>query len=498
MKRNVLANYLGQSWSILMGIAFIPLIIKYVGVEAYGLVGVFAMLQAWFSFLDLGMTPTISREMARYTSGAHTSQSIRDLLRSLELTSSVIAVLIAIFIFLSSDWLAAHWLHSDKLTVSEVSHSISIMAFVVSLRFVEGVYRGALVGFQKQVQLNIISAVQATLRWGGVVGVLVWVEPTITAFFIWQGLVSIVTIFIFSVLLYNYLPNKSQSGAFSWVQLRSVWSFAKGMMAQTFLTLMLTQVDKVILSKLLSLEMFGYYTVAATLAGALINVIAPITLAYYPRFTELVTKGEKNLLVTMYHQSAQLVSIFIASAVFVLIFYGETIVFLWGGDALLANNVAPLLALLAFGAMLNGLMHIPHMLTLAHGSPEIFVRIDSVAIVILIPAIILITPLYGAIGAAWIGIALNLGYVLIASRFVYPKHMEAEIGYWYKNDIILPIVGALIMAILWGLFKPSFSSKIIEAAWILASFLFALITSTLFASNIRKVSFDFIRKLLQR
>ena len=83
MKKILLANYFGQGWSALMGIAFLPLIIKSIGAEAYGLVGVYAMLQAWFALLDMGITPTLNREMARYIGGAHSSQSIRDLLRSL-------------------------------------------------------------------------------------------------------------------------------------------------------------------------------------------------------------------------------------------------------------------------------------------------------------------------------------------------------------------------------------------------------------------------------
>ena len=67
LKRNLIANYLGQGWAALMGLAFIPLYIKYLGIEAYGLIGLFALLQAWLSLLDMGMTPTLGREMARFT-----------------------------------------------------------------------------------------------------------------------------------------------------------------------------------------------------------------------------------------------------------------------------------------------------------------------------------------------------------------------------------------------------------------------------------------------
>ncbi|MHC4521753.1 MAG: polysaccharide biosynthesis protein, partial [Planctomycetota bacterium] len=89
-----------------MALAFIPLYIRYLGMEAYGLIGLFAMLQAWLTLLDMGMAPTLSREMARFGGGSHSVQSIRDLLRSIEIIALIIAGLIALGIWAASRWLA--------------------------------------------------------------------------------------------------------------------------------------------------------------------------------------------------------------------------------------------------------------------------------------------------------------------------------------------------------------------------------------------------------
>src|SRR5450756_480199 len=92
LKRNVLANYLGQGWRALMAIAFVPIYIKYLGIESYALIGIFTVLQAWLALLDIGMKPALAREMARFTAGAHSSQSIRDLLQSIEIVAIAIAI----------------------------------------------------------------------------------------------------------------------------------------------------------------------------------------------------------------------------------------------------------------------------------------------------------------------------------------------------------------------------------------------------------------------
>ena len=70
LKKNIAANYVSQIYLIVISIAILPIYMKYMGAEAYGLVGFFAMLQGLFALLDFGLTPTISRQTAQYNAGA--------------------------------------------------------------------------------------------------------------------------------------------------------------------------------------------------------------------------------------------------------------------------------------------------------------------------------------------------------------------------------------------------------------------------------------------
>ncbi len=445
LKKNVLANYLGQAWTALMGLVFVPVYINYLGMEAYGLIGIFTLLQAWLTLLDMGMTPTLSREMARYTAGAHSAKSIRDLLRTLEFICFALAIFLCAGLSLCSVWLASHWLHTEKLPTKELAQALSVMGLVIALRFIEGLYRGAIVGLQQQVWLNLAGSALATLRSGGVVLILMWVAPTIDLFFLWQGVVSVITIVVFIAATYHHLPASKHTAQFSLPQLKAIGRFAGGMMATTLLSLLLTQVDKIILSRLLSLEMFGYYTLAGTVAAMLYQLISPITQAYYPRFTELATQGNTVGLIKIYHQGAQLVSVLIIPATFMLVFFGNNLLLLWTGNALLTENVAPLLALLAIGTMLNGLMHIPYLLTLAYGWTKFAVYQNIIAVVLLVPSIIWATLRYGAIGSAWIWLILNAGYILIGVHFLYRRLLVTEKWRWYREDMLIPSVAVLLV-----------------------------------------------------
>ena len=64
LKKNLVANYISQIYVSVIGIVMVPLYLKHMGAEAYGLVGFFAMLQAWFNLLDMGLSPTMARETA--------------------------------------------------------------------------------------------------------------------------------------------------------------------------------------------------------------------------------------------------------------------------------------------------------------------------------------------------------------------------------------------------------------------------------------------------
>ena len=62
VKRKMAAIFAGQAFTSLLALALVPTYIHYLTIEAYGLAGLFAVIQVWLSLLDLGMTPTLTRE----------------------------------------------------------------------------------------------------------------------------------------------------------------------------------------------------------------------------------------------------------------------------------------------------------------------------------------------------------------------------------------------------------------------------------------------------
>lgn len=465
MKQNVIANYLGQGWTALMSLAFVPQYIHYLGIEAYGVIGVYAVLQAWLSLLDMGMTPTLGREMARFTGGAHSAQSIRNLLRSIEWIVVGIAGVMAAIVWASSGWLASDWLRVEKLSMVVIAQAFALMGLVTALRFVEGIYRSSLAGLQRQVLLNGLSALLATLRGLGAVGVLIWVAPTLEAFFLWQAGVSLLNIVLLAVATYRLLPLGQTHSHFQWQTLLPIWRFAGGMLGITVMSLLLTQVDKVILSRLLTLTEYGYYTLAAAVAGTIFMFIGPIAQAWYPRFCALHAANQTVQLAASYHQATQLVTVTAGSVAVVVALFSRELLFLWTQNSELAARAAPITSLLILGNLLNGFMTLPYQMQLAHGWTSLTVKINLAIVLVIVPSLIWITPRWGALGAASVWVGINAFYVLVAVQFMYRTILCSDKWRWYIRDLILPLLAAILVAGVtrWYFFVPS-NSIIVQIA----------------------------------
>lgn len=107
-KLELVASFAGTGWSGVVQLACIPAYIKLMGIESYGLIGFYLVLQAALQVLDLGFSPTMNREMARYSVLPHKTAEARDLVRTLEIGYWLIGLAIGAGILAAAPWLAIH------------------------------------------------------------------------------------------------------------------------------------------------------------------------------------------------------------------------------------------------------------------------------------------------------------------------------------------------------------------------------------------------------
>ena len=447
LKLNVLANLGGKVWTGLIQIVFVPLYIKFLGMEAFGLIGFFIMLQNLLSMLDLGLSTTLNRELA-CRSAKGNAQEARDLVRTMEWIYWSSAIVIAVGIIVVAPWIARSWVNVKGLPAQSVQHSIVLMGLVIAVQWPFSLYYGGLMGLQKQALFNIIRVPMATIQAGGAVLVLWLISQSIEAYFIWQiGIIGIQTV-LTGYFLRSSLPKSAQAVTFSRDLLSQCWRFAAGMTAISSAVIILTQADKVILSKLLSLEQFGYYVLAFTMGSALIFLVAPVSVALFPKLSELVAAGKTEELRRIYHKGCQLVSLFVLPTGILIALFPQEILMLWTRDPRIVENTYLLLRLIVVGCLFNALVTMPFMLQLAYGWTSLSFYKNIIAIIIMIPLLLLLVSHLGVFGGAITWVLVNAGYVIFEIPITHRRLMRGDMWRWYITDVGLPAICCIIVGVL--------------------------------------------------
>jgi O-antigen/teichoic acid export membrane protein len=446
LKRNIIANYASHLYGISANILMVPMYIKYMGAEAYGLVGFFAMLQVWFNLLDMGLTPTMARETARFHGGAITALECRRLARALEGVFGVVALLGGCLLYSLADPMATGWFKASQLPTQEITQALQLIALIVALRWMSGLYRGVITGAERLVWLSGFNSLVVTGRFVLVLPVLMFVSAAPKAFFVFQLGVAVFELLGLVWMSYYLLPAipNGQRVQWEWAPLKPVIKFSLSIAFTSSVWVLVTQTDKLVLSKTLPLADYGYFTVAVLVASGIMVVTGPVSSAIMPRMAKLQAEAKHDELIVLYRQSTQLVTALAAPVALTLILYAPQILWAWTGDALLVEKGAHILQLYAIGYGILTVGAFPYYLQYAKGDLSLHLIGNLIFAIVLIPSIVWATHNYGMNGAAWVWVFLNTIYFLAWIPVVHSKHAPNIHVKWVLDDILgilTPIIG---------------------------------------------------------
>lgn len=445
LSRNLLAGLANSIWSALTGLAVVPFYLKYLGIESYGLVGFFVTMQAVMSLLDMGIAPTINREVAR-CSATGNLQEAGKLLHSLAVVYWSMAGAIALFVFALAPLIADYWLQSKQLSPQTISHAVMLMGLVIACRWPIGLYQGALIGAQRLTVSSSISIAMVTVGNLGAVAVLAFVSPTIEAFFIWQACVGLVYAAAMRLGAW-WVIGRIRGNRFDVNALKRIWRFTAGMSAITLMGLIFSQMDKVLLSKILCLEDYAHYMLASLVVAGLYVLVTPMYNIIYPQFSALVASGDIERLGVLYKLYTRSLSIVLFPAAMIIAVFSKDLIFVWTGNADIAKAVAPLVSLLAIGSALNGIMYIPHALQLAFGMTKLPLMINGILMIIFFPLIIYLALKFGSLGGAIAWLLLHTFYVFLGTWLTHRHLLKGFAVKWLLNDLGVPIAISLLVGI---------------------------------------------------
>ena len=497
LKLRLLVSYFGQTYVSLIGMLIAPLYVRSLGAEGYGLVGVFTLLQSWMALLDFGFSATLARETARFNAGQGTGAEYRHLVGVLSRVFLFSGVAIAAVGLIASPWIGHDWLKASAIPAQQVTIAVAVMVVVVALRWRTEPYRSLLLGFERQVQLNVINAGFTTVRYLGAVLVLAFVSRTVVAFFSFQLIVVLLETATILIAAHRLLPKarlEPEQRRGMWATLRPLLKFSFGIGFTAVVWLGISQYDKLLLSTILPLKAYGVFALATVAAAGLGMLVSPISQVLLPRMTALKAKDDETEFRRIYRAGTAVIAALVTPAALLLGLFGYEVMRVWTGNQAIAAQAAPILRWYAFGTGLQCFTAFSYFLQYAHGDLKLHVRGNAVFAAVLVPVITVAAYTHGAIGTGMVWFGANLFYVLAWTWIVHSRFAPGLHWRWLGRDILVVAAPAAVILVAARLMPwPWPQSRLQALAWLAALGLVSVAASGLLVPGARRTALSALR-----
>lgn len=490
LTRNFAANFGASIVAAVVALLVIPLYIRVLGMEPYGLIAFYLALRAALQVLDLGAGSVVNREVARYAVRGDDSAEGQDGLYTVQVLYWVVAAAIGVAIVASAPVIATNWLVAKNLSSEAMTASIRLIGILIAIQWPVAFYQSALLGLQRQVVLNVVLTLALLVTHAAALALMLW-RPSVEIFFLCAIGVAFLQVTTLAGTFWRSMP-PARARAFRPGALRPLARFALGVGAISVIGVILAHADKVILSVVLPLDRFAHYSIAAMIAGALVVITAPVFNTIYPRYSALFAVSQKDAIAELHHFSTQLVTVAVVPAALTIIFFCRDIVEIWTRSATTAESVAPLAMLLVGGSAVNGVMTIPYALQLSHGWTRPALIFGILAVVGYLPFMFLMAISYEGEGAAFSWLLFNVVYFVVMAPIIHRHLLPGTFAEWLGLDVLLPTVcAAAVVALAAAL--PRFQSEVARLALITGTCAVAVLVTGGAAGRIRRWALQKLR-----
>lgn len=450
MKKKIIFSYFTQIVSIVGGIVSIPFLINRLGIESYGLIAFYISFQSVFSLLDLGLGAALSRECIRYRANLIDIKDFGSLLKVIQLTIFLIAISTPLLTGLNANNISEIWINKSLLKAEDINYCLIILSLISAIRFLSGLNRSIIIGYEKQNLLNFGNLVGAIFRYYIIIIIINHID-NIKDYFNYQlifCLIEYVYFFAISNKLFNYRW-KTTNLFIGLKILKKSLKFSLQISILSITWIIITQLDKLLISGLINLEEFGFYSVATSLAAGLLMIPGTINTVILPKITTLYIKEDLKEFQKNYITVSLAVFCIILPITIAMFYYPEQILYAWTGNVDIAVNSSYILKYYAVGNFLLAMAGMPFLLQYAKGDLKVNVIISSFYFLIFLPILYIIVQKYGLLGGCIFWIIFNFINFIINISYFHNKKLLIINKLWLRICILNPLlISSIIVAFL--------------------------------------------------
>jgi O-antigen/teichoic acid export membrane protein len=451
--RNTALSYAGQAYALLVGILIMPFYLGHLGAEAYGLIGFFSVVQAWLQLLDAGLSPSLVRAVAHQQGAAAAERSTGRLLRSFEMIFLPLAAMCCLAMYLGSEWIAVHWLNAKVLSPQTLIDCIGLMGVIIALRLYSTLYKSGIQGLEQHAWLNAANVIIATVRYfGGLLLVSVYSQDPID-FFVFQAVVGVIEALIFAARAYQQMPTPTWHTGFDWALVKPIVPFAANMSGAAILWIVLTQIDKVLLSELLPLHEYGYFSLVALITTGIMMLSNPVAQTLLPRLTVLMAEGRRDDMHALFLAAHRFICTFLFPLAALIALHADAMVYAWSGDQAAAQWCRSILPWYSLGSAIMAVSAFQFYLQYAYGEMRLHMWYSVVSALITVPVMVAAIHFHGAFGAAIAWFVLRVVSLAVWPAVVHNKLAPGIHSQWLRDITRISVMTGIGLALSEPIFR---------------------------------------------
>lgn len=436
--RHLLANALGRSWAFLSNFLFVPAYVHLLGVDGFGVIALYLAVGAIIALLDLGLSPTLARELHDQRRGC--AEKV-DLLFTYEVAYAVIVGALILGVALLPREAFTLLLSSQDLAKPATHGAIKLVFFAAAVQLQFNFYVAGLFGVEQPGRANLVIIVAGIVR-SALVIVPLHMYPSPSVYLVWQLVFAALFAFTARGFLYAAIRTETPAGrpAFRMRLVSDNLHFTAGMFVVSLTAAVNAQADKLLMGKLAGLGALAEYSLVSTFSQVLVFIVSPVTIAVLPRFVRHVTAGEADAAHALFLVAYKLAGTIVCAAVGSMVFFGPYLISVWTVGKVPADSVAPYAVELIVGYALLALQTVPHAVAVANKNLKGAMAI-SITMIVTLPAYWFLISRFGAAGGAvtWLVLQAIVGPAYtwwVNTRFV---GLRGRGGAMFARALLLPL-----------------------------------------------------------
>ena len=272
-----------------------------------------------------------------------------------------------------------------------------------------------------------------------------YISQSPSSYFEYQLVIGIIELLVIHQKVYKVVPKTDNFLMPSIKYLKIIMPFALGIAYTSGLWIVLTNIDKLLLSNILPLKEYGYFSLIAVVVSGMSALSGPIGTAVQPRLTSLLSQGKSEEMIALYKKATQFVSVIGFAVAGTVALFSTELLYAWTGDmeaALWAGNI------LFWYALGNGLLMVlafQYYLQFAYGNLKYHIWGNTIFGFVQIIVMIIAVYSYGALGAGIAWFVLQAIFLSFWPGYIHSKFAKGIHTNWMLQDVLPMMLSSIVV-----------------------------------------------------